>query len=114
MTVDEIKRQLQTRRSSLDADIKNEILKLKAQAVSEGDESGANALWCYEAIFDVQNEYYNAYANMQRAVGVSDDLDEGSCDSPKSRAYESAWNGFDRADMRISDLETNFCILGNR
>ena len=113
MTVDEIKRQLQTKRASLDADIKNEILKLKAQAISEGDEAGANALWCYETIFDVQNEYYNAYANMKRAVELSDELDEEGYDSPKSRAYESARNGFDRSDIKISALETNFCILDN-
>ena len=110
MTVDEIKRQLQTKRSSLDVNIKNEIRKLKAQAVSEGDETGANVLWCYETIFEVQNEYYNAYTNMQRAVGLSAELDEGGCDSPKSKAYETAWNELDRCDMKISDLETNFCI----
>lgn len=110
MAVDEIKRQLQTKSSSFDADIKNEIIKFKAQAVSEGDESGANALWCYETIFDIQNEYYNAYANMQRAVGLSAELDEGDCDSPKSKAYEAAWNELDRCDMKISSLETNFCI----
>jgi hypothetical protein len=69
---------------------KNQIRKFKAQAISEGDETGVNVLWRYETMFDVQNEYHNVYANMQREVGLSAELDEGGCDSPKSKAYEAA------------------------
>ena len=68
-------------------------------------------MWRYETMFDVQNEYHNVYANMQREVGLSAELDEGGCDSPKSKAYEAAWNEFDCCDMKISDLEANFSIL---
>ena len=80
---------------------KNQIRKFKAQAIFEGDETGANVLWRYETMFDVQNEYHNAYANMQREVGLSAELDEGGCDSPKSKAYEAAWNEIDCCDRKI-------------
>lgn len=108
--IDEIKRELQTKNALLDSRIKKEILRLKSLAISSGDEPKANELWCYETIFDVQHEYCNAYANMQNALKLSDELDRDGFDSPKSKAYEAAWNELDRSDMRISELERNFCI----
>ena len=110
MNLERIRKVLQSKTTSLDLTLKKEIKELKTVAIHAGDEQYANTLWCYETIFSIQDNYYKAFDNIHHAYRLSDELDERGYDSPKSKAYEAAWNELDHSDMEISSLEENFCI----
>ena len=92
MTLIEIERQLCSKNTSLNPDIKDELKRIKHNAIAEENEHLANELWCYEQIYSIQHEYYSAYEHMKNAVLLDDTLDKECYDSPKSRSYETAWN----------------------
>lgn len=110
MTIEEIKTKLSSQTVPLDLSIINELRRLKKTAVKNLDESCANELWCYEQIFSIKKDYYDAFQKMKEAACLSDVLGKDGFDSPKSKCYEEVWNVLDRCDMNISSLEENYCI----
>lgn len=110
MNLSEINSLLCLRNTSLDPQIKTVLANMKADAKASEDETLANSLWCYECIYSIQSNYYNAYHNMKNAVTLSDELSENGVNSPKADSYEAAWNELDVSDIEISTLEKNFCI----
>lgn len=90
--------------------ILEEIVCHKKEAIAAENELLANVLWCYEQIYIIKDIYLSAYLDMRRAARLSNELDENGYESPKSRAYEDAWNKLDCADKHICLLEENYCI----
>lgn len=85
------------------------IKELKEKAIEAKDELLANALWCYETVFEIQQLFNRAFEYLKKAAISSNELVDES-DSQKSKEYEKAWNELDQCDITISSLEKCFCI----
>ncbi|MCI8507703.1 MAG: SEC-C domain-containing protein [Lachnospiraceae bacterium] len=90
MTTKEIEAYLDTANIKLDLVVKEEILRLKEQAVKNQNEDQANYLWCLQQVYKIQHSYLTAFEKMKVAK------------------FEDAWILLDRADIELSFLEVNY------
>lgn len=113
MKISDIDNYLRQKNTRMDNCVVSQILAMKEKAIRSENEEQANALWCYERLFKIQQLYINAYRHLKLAAVASDDLID-EYDSEKSREYEAAWDDLDQCDINISILEGCFCIAASK
>ena len=109
MNISDIDQYLRQKNRILDIDIRSQIFVLREEVVQDKKEELANALWCYDCIFEIQQLYINAYEHLKKAARSNNNMID-NYDSEKSKEYEYAWNNLDQCDIKISLLEEVFCI----
>jgi len=110
MTISEISKVLQNKNLILDSGLREELNKLKLQAIQDSDEILANTLWCYETIYEIENFYIAAYTHLKKACEADGNREAVGYDSEKAKEYEKAWLLLDDCDILIGSLEMNFCL----
>lgn len=84
-----IEKYLQEKHLKLDQDVFKEIESKKEKAIQNKNEDEANYYWFLSSVFQVQNGYLSAFADIV------------------NENYQSAWNRLDKVDIDISYLELN-------
>lgn len=110
MNIEEIDKILRRKLNIADKELLQAIIEMKEEAIQKDDEIAANTLWCYETIYDIQKDYLFVYEHLRKAQAANDELDSEGYDSDKSREYEIAWNELDQCEIKIGELEENYCI----
>ena len=86
----DIKKYLNNPNISFDPEILEQILRIKEDAIARNDEKSSNEAWCYEQIYEIQKEYFNAF---------------NFCIEKK---YKEAWLDLDSVDIKLCILRDNF------
>lgn len=92
MTIADFEAYLSTKRTSMDASIKEEINQARISAIEEKDEEKANYCWCLRQIFTIQNGFLCVY------------------DYLRNKNFVDAWTKLDHIDIELGFLEDNFFI----
>ena len=110
MNVEEIDKILRRKKDEVDVELLSTVMSMKEEAIEAEDETSANLLWCYETIYSIQSTYLFVYEQLRKAQLSNDELYTEGFDSDKSREYETAWDELERCEIKIGELEENFCI----
>jgi len=92
MDISEIEAYLSNKNRQLENSVRDEIDRLRQEAIGRQDEEQANYCWCLMQIYNIKKGFLLAI----------DDL--------KNKKYESAWKTFDNIDIELEILEENYDI----
>ncbi|MFS0554204.1 YecA family protein [Brevibacillus sp. 179-C9.3 HS] len=97
MDISAIKNYLHAFRGTvLKKDILDHLKSLKANEVSQNNQSTAKEIWCLEQVYMVIQKYLSAFRNLQE------------------KKYYNAWREFDLADIGISSLKRHLDFQENQ
>lgn len=93
MTISEIETYLSTKNRQLENNVRDEIERLRQDAISRKDEEQANYCWCLMQIYNIKKGFLFAIHDL------------------KNKKYESAWITLDNIDIELGILEDNYDIF---
>lgn len=96
-----------------DHSLESVIVQRKQEAIDAGDESAANLLWCFVAIYRLKLCYLSAFRHMKLALSSPVTIGEGEAESQKAILYERAWKDLISCEHLAIALACNYAIEGS-